>query len=177
MSFAAGSDTNLVPTVADIGLTFPVAVLSIEDAARLAGQRLVVLVATDDKDPASGIPLTVYAAHHGEGVLAWSLLAFVQLLEEDRLGEDVDSLLDDYPAYIMCGYRIAEMLLGPADDPIDRRLLLKMSSGLAVFLDTNDLRLIRHSAHDPASCGCAPGRMVPLMGVIESLMADSPIPE
>jgi hypothetical protein len=59
------------------------------------------------------------------------------------------------------------MLLGPADDPIDRGLVLTVSTGQAVFLDSNDLRLIRHGVHDPASCGCAPGRMVPLMAVIE----------
>ncbi len=69
----------VVPTVADVGLTFPIAVLTLDDAARLSDARLVVLI-RDDPDPGSGVPLTVLPPVHGEGVLGWSLDAFVDLL-------------------------------------------------------------------------------------------------
>jgi hypothetical protein len=80
----APSDANLIPTLVDLGLTFPVPVLSLEDASRPAG----------------------------------------------------------------------------------------LSTGVALFLDSNDSRLIHRVFHHPATCGCARGRMVPFMGVVESLLAD-----
>src|SRR5947208_8181629 len=52
----ADNDASFVPTIADVGLTFPVAVLSVDDAARLAGQRLVVPVSADDHDSLPGYP-------------------------------------------------------------------------------------------------------------------------
>ena len=167
---------SIVPTVADVGLTFPIAVLTWDDAARLSDARLVVLIA-DDPDPASGVPLTVNPAVHGEGVLAWSLGAFVDMLSRKDLGEGVDDLLDDYPAYVLCGYRTAEMVLGVGADFIDRGILLKLEdpsspAGRAVFLDSNDLRLVLQSGHDTMSCGCAHGQMLPFVSVLESLMAD-----
>jgi hypothetical protein len=87
----------VVPTVADVGLIFPIAVLTLDDAVRVSDARLVVLIA-EDPDPGSGVPLTVKPPVHGEGVLAWSLDAFVGLLARKDLGESVDDLLDDYPA-------------------------------------------------------------------------------
>lgn len=166
------NDATLIPTVAELGLLFPVAVLSLEDATRLADEQFVVPISTQDDDPSSGIPITVFPADHGEGVLAWSVPAFIQLLE-DGPTKDVESLLDEYPPYMMCGYRIAEMLLAVDGRPVDRGLLLKLSEERRVFLDSNDLRLIRHSPHNPA-CGCAYGRMVTFIDVIESLLADEP---
>lgn len=163
-------------TVPDVGLTFPIAVLTLDDAARLSDARLVVLIG-DDPDPGSGVPLTVRPPVHGEGVLAWSLDAFINLLTRKDLGESVDDLLDDYPAYVMCGYRTAEMVLGEGADFIDRGTLLKLGdpsspAGRAVFLDSNDLRLVLQSGHDPVSCRCARGRILPLVCVLKSLMAD-----
>lgn len=168
--------TSLVPTVANVDLTFPIAVLSLHDAARLAQARLVMLIA-DGLDPGAGVPLTVHPPVHGEGVLAWTLESFFGLLTRNDLGDSADDLLDDYPAYVMCGYRTAEMALGEGVDFIDRGILLKLldsssPTGRAIFLDSNDLRLVLHSGHDPVSCGCARGRMLPFAGVVESLMAD-----
>lgn len=167
---------SVVPTVADVGLTFPIAVLTLDDAAGLCDARLVVLIG-DDTDPASGVPLTVHPPVHGEGVLAWNLDAFVHLLTQKDLGESVDDLLENYPAYVLCGYRTAEMVLGEGADFIDRGILLKLEdrsspAGRAVFLDSNDLRLVLQSGHDTVSCGCARGRMLPFVCVLESLMAD-----
>ena len=50
---------TLVPTVANVDLTFPIAVLGMDDAARLADARLVVLIA-DEPDSGCGVPLTVH---------------------------------------------------------------------------------------------------------------------
>lgn len=157
-------------------LTFPIAVLSLDDAARLSDARLVVLIA-HGPDGESGVPLAVHPPVRGEGLLAWSLDAFVDLLTWKDLGDDVDDLLDEYPAYVMCGYRTAKMVLGEGPTFIDRGILLKLREpssrgGRAVFLDSNDLRLMLHSAHDTMSCGCAHGRMLPFAGVVESLISD-----
>ena len=162
----------IVPTVANVGLTFPIAVLSLEDAARLSNAKLVVLVA-DGPDAGTGVPLTVHPPVHGEGVVAWTMESLIDLLVREDMSEDVDGLLNDYPAFVMCGYRIAEMLLDE-EASIDRGILLKGSPPIngAVFLDSNDLRLVLHSSHDTMSCRCARGRMVPFVAIGESLMSD-----
>ena len=110
-------------------------------------------------------------------MLAWSLEAFIRLLTPKDLGESIDDLLDEYPAYVMCGFRTAEMVLGQGATFIDRGLLLKLEdpssrAGSALFLDSNDLRLVLHSGHDAVSCGCARGRMLTFAGVVESLVSD-----
>jgi hypothetical protein len=150
---------SLVPTVAKVDLTFPIAVLSLDDATRLSDARLVVLIA-DEPYSGSGVPLTVHPLVHGEGVMAWSLDAFVDLVTRKDLGDGVDDLLDEYPAYVMCGYRTAEMVLGEGAPFIGRGILFKLRGpsspvGRAVLLDSNDLRLVLHSGHDTVSCGCA----------------------
>ena len=167
---------SLVPTVAEVDLTFPIAVLSLDDATRLSDARLVVLIAYGP-DGESRVPLTVHPPVHGEGVMAWSLDAFVDLLTRKDLSDGVGDLLDEYPAYVMCGYRTAEMVLGESATFIDRGILLKLEepsspAGRAVFLDSNDLRLVLHSGHDTVSCGCSRGRMLPFTGVVESLISD-----
>ena len=161
----------LIPTVADVGLTFPIAVLSVEDLARLADAKLVVLIGAGP-DAKTGVPLTVYPPVHGEAVVAWTVESFVDMLLRDDSTEDVDDLLNDYPAFLMCCYRVAEMLLG-GDASVDRGILLKGSPSVdkPVFLDSNDLRLILlHSDHDTLSCGCARGRMLPFTAIVAGLL-------
>lgn len=68
-------------------------------------------------------------------------------LMRDDLGDNVNDLLDKYPAYTLCGYCTAEMVLGDGTNFIDRGILLKLSDapspdGRTVFLDSNDLRLV-----------------------------------
>lgn len=168
-------DTNevppLIPTVADVDLTFPIAVLSLEDAAALANAKLVVLIG-DGPDAKTGVPFTVYPPVHGEAVVAWTMESFVDMLLRDDSTEDVDDLLNDYPAFLMCGYRVAEMLLGEGAS-VNRGILLKNSpsaAAKAVFLDSNDLRLVLHSDHDTLSCGCAHGRMLPFTAVVDDFL-------
>jgi hypothetical protein len=165
----------IVPTVANVGLTFPIAVLNLEDAATLSNAKLVVLVA-DGPDAETGDPLTVCPRVHGEAVVAWTIESLFDLLVREDLSEDVDGLLNDYPAFVMCGYRVAEMLLDEQVS-IDRGILLKGSPSVddAVFLDSNDLRLVLHSGHDTMSCRCARGQMVPFAAIAESLMQDDDI--
>lgn len=160
-----------VPTVADVGLTFPVAVLSLDDAARFADARLVVLVA-DGPEAGTGVPLTVWPPVHGEAVVAWTVESFANLLfREDMAGDTDELLLNDYPAFLMCGYRVAELVLGEGA-LVDRGILLKGSPSVdgVVFLSSVDLRLVLRSGHDIQSCGCAHGRMLPFTAVIEDLL-------
>jgi hypothetical protein len=132
----------------------------------------VVPVSTNDEDPSSGVPIAVCPAHHGEGVVAWTRQGFVQLLDKEELDDALASLLHQDPPYVMCADRVAEMLLRGHKGPIGWGLLLKRSTGQAVFLDSNDLRLIHQAPHDLVACACARGRMVPFMGLVESLLAN-----
>ena len=166
------NDNNIVPTVANVGLVFPIAVLSLEDAARLASAKLVVLVAAGH-DAGTGAPLAVCPPVHGEGAVAWTTRSFVVLLAQEYLSKDVDDLLDEYPPFVMCGYRVAEMLLDEAV-PVSRGILLKgsPSASKGVFLSPNDLRLVLHGGHDTTSCGCARGLMAPFAAIAGQLMSD-----
>lgn len=163
---------GIVPTTADVGLTFPIAVVSLEDATALADAELVVLI-SPGPDARSGVPLSVRPAVHGEAVVAWTAEAFASMVLHDDTSEDVDDLLQDYTAFVMCGYRIAEMLLD-GEVPVDRGILLKGAPSVeaAVFLDSNDLRLVLHGGHDTTACGCARGRMLPISALLESLAAE-----
>lgn len=97
---------TIVPTAKDLS-TIPIAVLRPGRRGRLSDARPVVPMA-DDPDPRSGAPLTIQQPVHNEGGPARDLDAYVSLLIRKDLGNSADDLLDEYPAFVICGHLTAQ---------------------------------------------------------------------
>jgi hypothetical protein len=134
-----------------MGLPFPVAVLSLEDAAELVVQQLVVPLCPDDQDrSAGGTPRGLALTSRRPPGLG--LVAFVRLTEKDPLGGGVDSARG-IRAPTARWRPIAQMRGNPATTSGSSGC----HSGLGVYLDAADLPLIGDRAHDPTR-SCAASR-------------------